>query len=121
MTNRAVAVKESDYRPIVGASPAVIDLLQTERGILLPVTAQAGAKNNGITGQHDGALKVSVTQVPEKGKANKALANVIAAEPGLKRSQVEFASGATSTSKLFVIIGVELTDLNSRLQNRLQS
>jgi hypothetical protein len=47
MTNRAVAVKESDYRPIVGASPAVIDLLQTERGILLPVTAQAGAKTMG--------------------------------------------------------------------------
>jgi len=69
----------------------VIDLVQTERGILLPVKAQAGARKNGITGQHDGALKVSVTQAPEKGKANKALAKVIAVELGLKNSQVELA------------------------------
>ena len=99
----------------------MIDLVQTERGIRLPVKAQAGARKNGITGQHDGALKVSVTQAPEKGKANKALAKVIAVELGLKNSQVELGSGATSTSKSFVIIGIKITDLNSRLQDRLQS
>ncbi|MFT4558821.1 MAG: hypothetical protein ACI8P0_003304 [Planctomycetaceae bacterium] len=99
----------------------MIDLVQTERGILLPVKAQAGARKNGITGQHDGALKVSVTQAPEKGKANKALAKVIAAELGLKNSQIEIGSGGTSSSKSFVIIGIELTDLNSRLQDHLES
>ena len=99
----------------------MIDLVQTERGILLPVKAQAGARKNGITGQHDGALKVSVTQAPEKGKANKALAKVIAAELGLKNSQIEIGSGGTSSSKSFVIIGIELSDLNSRLQDHLES
>ena len=98
----------------------MIDLMQIGRGILLPVKVQAGARKNGIMGQHDGALKVSVTQAPEKGKANKALAKVIAAELGLKNSQVKLG-GATSSSKSFVIIGIELTDLNSRLQTLLQS
>ena len=98
-----------------------IRLKQTEDGILLPVKAQAGAGKNGITGEHGGMLKVSVTQAPEKGKANRALAKVITAELGLKSSQVALSSGATSASKLFRIIGVELTDLNSRLQARPES
>lgn len=85
----------------------------------MPVKALAGATRNGIVGTHDGSLKVAVTQVPEKGKANKAIAKVIASVLGLKNSQVELSSGATSTNKSFVITGVEFTELNKRLQARL--
>ncbi len=99
----------------------MIDLVQLENGILLPVKAHAGARVNGITGQHDGALKVSVTQTPEKGKANKALVKVIAAEFGVKNSQVELSSGATSPTKSFVVSGIELEDLSRRLQAILKS
>ena len=99
----------------------MIDLVQTDQGILLPVKAQAGARKNGITGEHDGLLKVSVTQAPEKGKANKALAKVIASELGLRKSQVELSNGATSTVKSFIITGLELADLEHRLQARLQA
>lgn len=62
----------------------MINLVQTDEGIVLPVKAHAGARKNGITGEHAGALKVSVTQAPEKGKANKALAKVIASDLGLR-------------------------------------
>jgi len=99
----------------------VINLVQTDEGIVLPVKAHAGARKNGITGEHAGALKVSVTQAPEKGKANKALAKVIASDLGLRNSQVDLVSGATSTNKSFIITGLEFTDLNSRLQARLNS
>lgn len=98
-----------------------IRLIQTDSGISLPVKAQAGARRNGITGEHDGQLKVSVTQAPEKGKANKALMKVIAQELGLKTSQIELISGATSASKSFQVVGIGFTDLNNRLQARLQS
>jgi uncharacterized protein YggU (UPF0235/DUF167 family) len=90
----------------------VIELVQTESGIQMPVKALAGARRNGIAGAHDGSLKVAVTQVPEKGKANKAIAKVIAFELGLKNSQVELSSGATSPNKSFVITEVEFTELN---------
>ena len=100
---------------------AVINLVQTDAEILLPVKAQAGARKNGITGEHDGALKVSVTQAPEKGKANKALTRVIALELGLRNSQVALRSGATSTNKSFIITDLEFTDLNNRLHDRLRS
>lgn len=104
-----------------GAWAFVINLVQTDEGILLPVKAQAGARKNGITGEHGGALKVSVTQAPEKGKANKALTRVIALELGLRNSQVALRSGATSTNKSFIITDLEFTDLNNRLHDRLKS
>lgn len=99
----------------------MIKLVITEFGIQLPVKALAGARRNGITGTHDGSLKVAVTQVPEKGKANKAIGKVIASELGLKNSQVELSSGATSTNKVFVITGIDPQELNNRLQARLKS
>lgn len=84
---------------------------QTDDGAILPVHAQPGAKKNAITGIHDGAVKVSVTQAPEKGKANQALAKVLASELRLKKSQVSLVSGRTSTRKRFLIKDVELTEL----------
>jgi len=46
-------------------------------GVLLPVRAQPGSRQSGIRGEQAGALKVCVTQVAEKGKANKALVKVL--------------------------------------------
>ncbi len=42
-------------------------------GALLPVRARAAARVAAIRGVQDGALKVFVTQAPEKGKANREL------------------------------------------------
>ena len=61
----------------------MIELTEHPEGVVLPVRAQAGASKNGIRGEQNGMLKVSVTQVAEKGKANKALAETIAKGLGL--------------------------------------
>ena len=73
------------------------------RGTILPVRAQPGARRNGIRGLQDGALKVSVTQVAEKGKANSALVKVLAKELGLRKSQIHLLSGETSSQKRFLV------------------
>ncbi|MDA0281738.1 MAG: DUF167 domain-containing protein [Planctomycetota bacterium] len=96
-----------------------IGLVQTESGVVLPVKAQPGARKNGFTGEHDGMLKVSVTQAPEKGKANKALAKVIAQELKLRNSQIELASGDTSSFKTFLITGVAIDELQHQLDAHL--
>jgi len=93
----------------------VITPVQTDEGTL-PIKAQAGARNNGITSEHDGALKVSITQAAEKRKANTALARVIAVEPGLNNSQVDLNSDARLTHKSFIVTGLEFTKLNNRSQ-----
>lgn len=87
-----------------------------ENGTVLPVQAQPKAKKNGLAGCHDGALKVQVTQAPENGKANDALEKVIAKSLGLKKSQVSLLSGATSTRKKFLIAGVSVADVESRIE-----
>ena len=72
-------------------------------GSLLAVRAQPGARQAGVIGEQAGALKVAVTAPPEDGRANQALTELLRDWLGLKRSQVELASGATNRTKQFLI------------------
>lgn len=89
---------------------------QTEAGLLLQVKAQPGAKRNGLQGWRNGRLRVSVTQVPEKGKANKRLREVLAKCLGLRRAQVSLVSGETSPEKKFLITGISAESFAERLE-----
>ena len=71
--------------------------------MILPVRAQPGARRNEARGEQNGRLKVSVTQVAEKGKANKAILKLLSAVLGVRRSQLELLSGETSPEKRFLI------------------
>lgn len=94
----------------------MIQLESHALGVILPVRAQAGARSDGIQGEHDGALKVSVTQAPERGKANKAIMAVLAKQLRLRKSQIELLSGETSSQKRFVIADISEDELNARIQ-----
>src|SRR5437868_7812182 len=93
----------------------MIELASHPEGVILPVRAQPGASNNAVRGEQNGMLKVSVTQIAEKGKANKALAETIAKGLGLKKSQVELLSGETQAQKKFLIRGISREELQARL------
>lgn len=56
----------------------MIALENHARGVVLPVKAELGARQNAIRGEQNGMLKVSVTQAPEKGKAHQAIVEVLA-------------------------------------------
>jgi uncharacterized protein len=56
----------------------MIDLLETSDGVVVCVRAQPRARANAIRGEQAGALKVSVTQAAEKGKANRAILDLLA-------------------------------------------
>jgi uncharacterized protein (TIGR00251 family) len=90
--------------------------LQTHAlGVILPVRAQPSAGRNAIVGAHQEMLKVAVTQAPEKGKANKAVIEVLAKALGVKRSQIELLSGETSQQKKFLIREISLPELAAKL------
>jgi len=93
----------------------MIQLEPHAEGSILPVRAHAGARRNEIRGEHDGALRVAVTQAPEKGKANKAIAAFLAEELAVRKSQVELLSGETSSQKRFLIRGLAPEELQTRL------
>jgi uncharacterized protein (TIGR00251 family) len=93
----------------------MIAITDDAEGCVLPVRAQPGARKAGVLGEQAGALKVAVTAPPEDGRANKALLEVLRKALGLKRSQVELLSGATSRDKRFLIRGVRGPELAARL------
>lgn len=85
-------------------------------GVVLLVRAHAGAKKNELRGEHEGALRVSVTQAPEKGKANKSIIDLLAKSLKLKRSQLELIAGETSSQKRFLVREITFEELLKRLE-----
>jgi uncharacterized protein (TIGR00251 family) len=98
----------------------VIELEPHAEGVILPLRAQPGAKRNEIRGEQEGMLKVSVTQIAEKGKANKALLEVLAKGLGLRKSQVALLSGETSSHKRILVRGVTPEQLAELIRKKLE-
>jgi uncharacterized protein (TIGR00251 family) len=84
-------------------------------GVILSIRAQASARVNAVRGEQGGALRVAVTQVAEKGKANKTIVELLAQTLGLRKSQLELMSGAASRQKRFLIRGITVAELQERL------
>ncbi len=90
--------------------------LQTRpSGVVLPIRAQPSARKSAVRGIHDGALKVSVTEAPEKGKANKAIVKLLSSQLGLKKSQLTLIAGLTDSRKELLVEGVDADDLRDRI------
>ena len=96
-----------------------ITLHSDAAGIIFGVKAQAGGRTNAVRGEHDGCLKVSVTQAPEKGKANQAIAEVLCKALGLRRSQLVLVAGETDSRKKFRATDVGAAELAARLERLL--
>ena len=93
----------------------MLDLQPHADGTILSVRAQPGSRRNEIRGVQDCMLKVCVTQAPEKGKANKAVAELLAKLLGLRKSQIEIVSGETAHQKRFLVHGIAPADLAERI------
>jgi uncharacterized protein (TIGR00251 family) len=85
------------------------------QGVVLSIRAQPGAKRAGICGRHGDMLKVAVTQVAEKGKANAAIIDVLAEELGLRRAQLQLLSGETSRAKRLLVQEITPAELARRI------
>lgn len=94
----------------------MIELTPHPQGVILPVRAQPGARRPAIRGAQTGALRVAVTQVAEKGKANRAVADALCDALHLKRSQLELVAGSHSTDKKFLVRGLSVAELDARLR-----
>ena len=63
----------------------------------------------------DGTVKVYVTAVPEKGRANRAVIKVIAQRLGIPKSAVSLVSGERSRTKLIEVEGLSVEEVRRRL------
>jgi uncharacterized protein len=96
-----------------------IAITKHSEGVILAVRAQPGAKRNAVLGEQAGALKVAVSAPPEDGRANAAIVEVLRDWLGVKRSQVELASGQTNRNKTFLIRGVTPEELQAMVAAKL--
>ena len=97
----------------------MIVLQRHDDGVVLTVRAYPGSRQNAVRGEHDGALKIGVTQAAEKGKANKAVVAVLADQLGLKKSQIQLLCGKTASVKRFLIRGVDSERVRARVDDLL--
>ncbi len=96
----------------------------TASGLGIRVHARPGARRDAVEGlraEADGsvALRVAVRAAPQDGRANAAIAKLLAAEWDVPKARLRLASGAAVPRKLFVIEG-EPTALRARLQGWLK-
>ncbi len=97
-----------------------LDLIQRDGGVVLRLQAVPGSRRNVILGIRNGALRVAVTQVAEKGKANKALIAVLAKQLGLRKSQFTLLVGDTSPQKQFYVDSITASELRERIAQKIE-
>jgi uncharacterized protein (TIGR00251 family) len=93
----------------------ILALRDTPGGCSLPIRVHPGAKQNAITGTHDGSLKISLTTPPTDGRANAALVAFLSDRLNIPRAHIELLTGATSRSKTLRIAGLTSTEVEARL------
>ena len=98
-----------------------LELQEHRDGVVLPVRAQPGARRSGLTGVHDGALKIAVTQAAEKGKANAAIVTLLSKELSVPKSRLLILSGETSSRKRILIQGAALSEVSKIITEKLAS
>jgi hypothetical protein len=77
----------------------------TRDGLLLDIRLTPRASRDAFDGLKDAKLQARVRAVPEDGRANAALVELVADEIGVPKSTVEVAAGKTSRLKTVLISG----------------
>lgn len=70
-------------------------------GAEIAVRVTPRAARNALVLAEDGAVKVSVTCVPEDGRANRAVAELLAEALGVAKTRLTLIRGATARDKVF--------------------
>jgi len=84
-------------------------------GVTFAVKAVPGASRDRIAGLHGDALKVTVTAPPERGRANAAIAALLAAALAVPARAVTVIAGAAAARKTVRVTGIDAAAVRQRL------
>jgi len=101
----------SSYTPVA--------LVQTENGVELPIRVIPGASRNEIGGSREGALLVRITAAPEKGKANRAIVELLATAFDLRKKDLDLIRGERHRNKCFLLRGATLSGIEHKILSRI--
>jgi uncharacterized protein (TIGR00251 family) len=99
----------------IGRDPGPVAVLPHPDGALLPLRVSAGAARDRIAGPRGDRLKVSVRAAPERGKANRAVLDLLARSLSVPRGDLRLTAGETSPDKTVLFEGIDPADLRVRL------
>ena len=88
----------------------------TRQARLLHVRVRPGASRSEVLGWEGETLRVRVTSPPEDGRANRAVAALLAAALGVPPSSVELVRGGAARDKFFRVRGLAPDGLKARLR-----
>lgn len=84
--------------------PSLSAALQSQGTLTLIVKVIPKSSRNEVIGlQGDGSLKLKITAVPEKGKANAAICSFLGEEFGVPKRNIRIVRGETSSLKQITI------------------
>jgi uncharacterized protein (TIGR00251 family) len=80
------------------------------------VTVSPAAARSELVGRHGAGWKARVAAPPERGKANRALEELLAEALGVPREQVAVVAGRASRRKVVEVKGLEAPEVVRRLE-----
>ena len=75
----------------------------------------AGSSRRGLKVDEAGIVRVAVTQPPERGKANRAVVELLADTLGVAKGQVRIVNGLKARDKLIEVEGLSVEEAMGRL------
>ena len=86
--------------------------------VCLDLKVSPKASRDAVLGWHGAELKVAVTAVPERGRANAAVIALLAQTLAIAPSRISVVAGASSARKRVAIEGFSAEQLSARLPPR---
>lgn len=83
--------------------------------VVIRVKAVPGASRDAVAGMLGDRIKVRTSAAPEGGKANKAIAGLLARSLGIRDTQIELIGGQTNPEKRFQVRGVSHRAISAAL------
>ncbi|MGZ6290482.1 MAG: DUF167 domain-containing protein [Bdellovibrionota bacterium] len=97
----------------------MIFLTDSNEGPLIAVCAQPNASKTRVIGIYGKALKIAVQAPPVDGAANEEIAEFLAELLDIPGRQVTLRRGATSRKKAFLLSGLTLESIRTRLEGKI--
>jgi uncharacterized protein (TIGR00251 family) len=82
----------------------------------ITITVAPGARRSELIGRHGDGWKVRVTAVPERGRANKAVVNLLAEALRLPRERISVVAGDRGRRKVVEVEGLQPEEVARRLE-----
>lgn len=79
------------------------------------ITVSPGAARTELVGRHGEGWRARVAAPPERGRANRALTDLVAELAGVSRDRVTVVAGATARRKTVEVDGLDAAELDRRL------